>query len=110
MRIFPSRARALAALLVLIGCGQPIDQAIAVVCSEIARAGSGAAAPTDSAGGTLAPALAIGPADTLALFIVLDSVPPGPGSVRVRVDRLEEPGIVKFFMPPPTAAAAGMAL
>ena len=110
MRIFPSRARALAALLVLIGCGQPIDQAIAVVCSEIARAGSGAAAPTDSAGGTLAPALAIGPADTLALFIVLDSVPPGPGSVRVRVDRLGEPGIVKFFMPPPTAAAAGMAL
>jgi hypothetical protein len=48
--------------------------------------------------------------DTLELVVVLDSVPPGAGTVRVRVDGLAEPGLVQFFMPPATAAAAGMAL
>jgi hypothetical protein len=74
------------------------------------------AAPTDSARAAgdstagLAPALAVKPEDVLELVVVIDSVPSGPGQVMVRIDRLDEPGVVKFFMPPPTAAAAGMAL
>ena len=106
----PVGALALASLLLLAACGQPLDRAIEVTCSEIAPAaasGAPAPAPGDSA---LAPPLAVTPDDTLDLFVTLDSVPPGPGSVRIRVDGLAEPGLVKFFMPPPTAAAAGMAL
>ena len=106
----PFRIAALATLLLLLGCGDALDRAIAVSCTEVVPAGSGPAILADSVAGALAPGLAVGANDTLDLFVVLDSVPPGPGSVRVRVDGLSEPGLVKFFMPPPTAAAGGMAL
>jgi len=67
-----------------------------VVCTEISPVGGGGAT--------------VRPEDVLELVVVLDSVPAGPGSVRVRVDGLAESGVVQFFMPPLTAAAAGMAL
>ena len=72
-----------------------------------AAASSAPATPDSTAG---APALGVKPEDVLELIVVIDSVPSGPGQVMVRVDRLDEPGVVKFFMPPPTAAAAGMTL
>ena len=100
-------------VLTLIGCNQPIENAIPVSCTEITPQGFGTAAPLPGGGpveGGLAPPLTVGPEDTLELVVVLDSVPDGPGSVLVRVDALDEPGLVTFFMPPPTAAAAGMAL
>ena len=100
-------------MLTLIGCTQQIENAIPVSCTEITPQGFGRAAPLPGGGpveGGLAPPLAIGPEDTLELVVVLDSVPEGPGSVLVRVDALDEPGLVTFFMPPSTAAAAGMAL
>lgn len=109
----PHRTGALATLIAVVGCAQPLERVIAVTCSEIAPLGAeaGAASPGEvPAESALAPPLAIGPDDVLELVVVLDSVPAGPGSVRVRVDGLAEPGLVKFFMPPPTAAAAGMAL
>ena len=100
-------------MLTLIGCARPLENAIAVSCTEITPQAAAQAAPLpggEPGEGELAPALAVGPEDILELFVVLDSVPAGPGSVRVRVDALGEPGLVTFFMPPPTAAAAGMAL
>ena len=81
--------------------------------TEITPQAAGPAQPPpggEPGGRGLAPALTVGPEDILELVVVLDSVPAGPGSVRVRVDGLGEPGLVTFFMPPPTAAAAGMAL
>lgn len=94
--------RALAALgaLALSGCARAPEQAVSVVCSEIQPAG----------GAPGAPAPAVGPDDVLEVVVALDSVPAGPGSVRVRVDGLADPGLVAFFMPPPTAASAAMTL
>ena len=104
-------ATAMAAL----ACGRAPEVAVPVTCSEIHPVGASAPAapaptPPEGATGGRAPTLAVGADDVLELVVMLDSVPAGPGSVRVRVDGLAEPGIVKFFMPPPTAAAAGMAL
>lgn len=113
--IRPSRhAAALTTLLLtLLGCTRPLESAIAVSCTEIIPQGSGPATPTIGASPDemgLAPSLEVGAQDVLELVVVLDAVPEGPGSVLVRVDPLAEPGLVEFFMPPPTAAAAGMAL
>ena len=120
-----------ALLLFLVGCMPVSEEPIPVACAEVVpaaaarapggneEAGTGqdgalegaaadAAAPADTAAsGATAP---VGPTDTLDLLVILDSVPPGPGSVRLRVDGLAEPGIVRFFQPPATAAAAAMAL
>lgn len=110
-----SPIRALAATLstiALAGCAGAPDQVVPVTCASIRPAATpaGAAAPGPQPEGSLTPPLAVGPDDVLELVVVLDSVPDGPGSVRVRVDGLAEPGVIAFFMPPPTAAAAGMAL
>ncbi len=103
----PLRWLAALGALALAGCARDPEQAVPVTCSEIHAAGA-PSAPAPGPGGP--PALGVGPEDILEIVVVLDSVPPGPGSVRVRVDGLAEPGVVAFFMPPPTAAAAGMTL
>jgi hypothetical protein len=90
------RARALLATAGVAGmtaCARPPERAIAVACRSVATSAAAAVAT-----------------DTLELIITVDSVPPGPGVVLVRVDPLSEPGVVTFSAPPPTAAAAGMAL
>lgn len=119
----PGRAALAAALAALGACARATSTAIPVRCSEIlpiaaaaadssasALPARGAGAPDSTATAGLAPALGVEPDQVLDLIVVLDSVPPGPGSVLVRVDRLDERGLVEFFMPPPTAAAAGMTL
>ena len=105
----PARSLAFVALLAAAACGRVSEAAVPVRCTEIQAASSPVAAPGAPAGG-LAPPLAVSPDDTLELVVMIDSVPPGPGTIRVRVDGLGEPGLVQFVMPPPTAAAAGMAL
>lgn len=117
VRIPAPRRRAQLALTALgftcAACAGPAAPAVSVACSEIRPAGAPAvqpAPPNPAASPGLAPPLAVKAEDVLELVVVLDSVPAGPGSVLVRVDGLEEPGIVRFTMPPPTAAAAGMTL
>jgi hypothetical protein len=107
-----SRSLALLAALMAAACTRTPQVAVPVTCMEIhAPGGPPPPAPEPGApAGGLAPPLAVSPDDVLELVVVLDSVPPGPGTVRVRVDALADPGIVNFFMPPPTAGAAGMAL
>lgn len=90
----PRRIAALVAVLTVCACGSAEEPMIPVACTETTP--------------TTRPTVAA--TDTLDLFVVLDSVPSGAGSVRLRVDGLAQPGIVNFFLPPPTAAAAGMAL
>ena len=68
-------------MLTLIGCTQPLGNAIAVSCTEITPQAAGPAQPPP--GGEpgergLAPALTVGPEDILELVVVLDSVPAGP--------------------------------
>jgi hypothetical protein len=116
--VSPARLRPLfaATAIAALACSRAPEVAVPVTCAEIHPVGEPAAAdaPTPpvepGAGGGLAPALAVGPGDVLELIVMLDSVPPGPGSVRVRVDGLAEPGLVRFVLPPATATAAGMAL
>jgi hypothetical protein len=106
-----ARALLVVTAIAALACDRAPEIAVPVTCSEMHPVGAAAPAPQPGgATGGLAPALAVGPDDVLELIVMLDSVPPGPGSVRVRVDGLAEPGIVRFFMPPPTATAAGMAL
>lgn len=73
-------------------------------------ADTAAAPPGAATAAATPPAAAALPGDTLELLVRLDEVPPGGGSVRVRVDPLAEPGVVTFTDAPPTAVAAAMAL
>ena len=91
-----------AVVLVLIGCVPVAPEPVSVACAEIQPA---AADAPGSEGDTAIAAATVGPADTLDLFVILDSVPPGPGSVGLWVNGLAEPGIVRFFQPPATAMA-----
>lgn len=103
------------------GCARAGEASIEVACTEIALRGgtrldstAGAPAATgadqaESDGGSAA-APALGVDDPLELVVRIDSVPPGPGSLLIRVDGLADPGVVAFSLPPMTAAAAAMAL
>ncbi len=92
----PHTRSAVALVLAVLGCTGPETAAIPILCSEIA--------PTEPGASPIAAG------DPLELVVVFDSVPAGPGGVRLRVDGLAQPGLVHFTAPPPTAAAAGMTL
>lgn len=94
-------AAALVVAAALGACARAPEVAVPVLCSEVLPAG-GTAATGD------APSLGVD--DVLDLVVALDSVPPGPGRVLVRVDGLAEAGLVRFLLPPAAAAAVGMTL
>jgi hypothetical protein len=91
------RAVSLAALLLALAACAPTSGAeVAATCVSFALTDAPTSEPSAR--------------DTLELVVVFDSLPRGSGGLRLRVDRLAEPGMVSFAAPKPGSAAAGMSL